>query len=389
MRLPLHVRPQPDESLKSWFIRLAHAHGEKVQSLAYRIWGRYPNFVEGNDIDRGNNTFVIESISHASGLSPADIYGMTLAAYQDWLWIEIASKGAVRWIRPIKDKNRHIPRFGQQVCFQCLRDDAEPYLRRSWRLSLHCMCPRHGCLLNDRCPVCEAPFMPQRGDIGSFVPPTETIMITCWKCGFDFRHAIPSSAESKVVAVHQQELLDTLSRGWTQINGRPIRSTLYFEGLWMLWAFFDSTRWSRTLAVRHDFAVTDAIENRYGGIDPLPPQRRLALLTHAMHYLNNWPASLVEALKSHHLASHKLLHFAMGSTRLTPFWLWEPIFLSCDQTMYVPTDEEINLAITYVRRRDGSVRASEVCELLNFKTRSSRRVYRRCKVALENLGVRL
>lgn len=380
MRLPVRVVPLPDESFTSWFVRLAYAHGEKVQSLAYRIFGRAPRVVGLRDIDRVGSEALVSEIAHVARLAVEDVRSTTLDSYRAWLWANAAGRHPHRWIRPVVDAAHSQKVFGQQACLACLKEDRTPYIRRSWRLSFHCLCPRHRCYLVDRCAYCGAPIWLHRGDIGVFTPGERAGMEWCPVCGTDRRMGLPPVV-SEDACVHQQRLLDTLERGWTEIGGRIVHSGLFFDGLWMLWSFLDSPKWAKALGLPN--GVAHHHRPRYGGIDGLPLMRRLHLLETSCRLLADWPHGLIAEMQRARVSSSALLRFSVSTIREAPFWLWEPIFLCRDRSPYVPSEGEIAETIQWVLKRDGTVRPTEVCRALNLATKSSSRITARCRSWVE------
>ena len=102
----LSVRPFPlkDELLSSWFVRLAHSNGDKVQSLAFRAFGRAQRFVNMGDMDRGGRLRVETILSAITGVSLERVQATSLAAYQGWLWAEASVRGPRRWVMPVGDR---------------------------------------------------------------------------------------------------------------------------------------------------------------------------------------------------------------------------------------------------------------------------------------------
>ncbi|MDO9253632.1 MAG: TniQ family protein [Hydrogenophaga sp.] len=377
-RLPVQVLPQFDEVFLSWFVRLAHAHGERVQSLAHQLWGRKRMMGLGSVFKvEGAN---LDPVSEATGLSPETIRSLTMESLVGLLWNEIEARGARKWVLPTLDKHRKTLRFGQQVCPGCLRDDAVPYFRKSWRLAFHTICPVHRNTLIDRCPCCGAPIILERLDIGMFVPTSQAVAYRCWKCGADLREAVQFSDVDLELSKHQMLLLDCLRRGWINVGGRVVYSTQFFEGLWILWSFLDDNRWSKGLGIDpQDGTREDRSMNRQS-LSHTSTKRRRALLEKAGNYLNDWPDRLVHDMSKLGLSGGKLFRFQKHyPSRGVPFWLWEPVHLFLDGTMYIPSDAEVLEVVRWVFARDGFVRANEVARLLNMRTRSNARVFEICR----------
>lgn len=372
-RLPVRIGLQADELLSSWFVRLAYAHGDKVQSLAHRIWGRSHGLLHQRDMDRGGLPVAMVRLAQVSRLPLERIEAATLGAYDGWLFTGMARRGAIHWVMPVVDHLHRRHAFGQQACPACMAGDEVPYFRRTWRLSLHCLCVKHRCRLVDRCAQCQAPLIAHRGDVGKFVPPIDAGPAYCPLCRHDHRSSPVAAVADALTIEHQRQLLDALSKGWINVAGAPVYSPLFFDGLWMLWSFLDAAPWSGPLSIK------DSEDTRYGGIDHLTPSRRLVILRASASILADWPDGLMEGMRANRLSSYRLLHFCVKSPRAAPFWLWEPVHLQRDRSMYAPSALEIQEAMRYVRQRTGRLRTADVCEALHFRTRSSARIARFCR----------
>lgn len=377
-QLPVQVLPQPEEVFLSWFVRLAHAHGERVQGLAHQLWGRKRMVGVGS-------VFQIEGehlgpVCDATGLSTEAVNDLTMESLVGFLWNDVQAKGARKWVLPTVDKHRRAQRFGQQVCPGCLRDDVVPYFRKSWRLAIHAICPVHRSTLIDRCQCCGSPILLERLDIGMFVPTAQAAPYRCWKCGTDLREADCAPDADETLIDHQLLLLDCLRRGWINVGGRVVYSTQFFEGLWILWSFLDDNRWSKGLGIASEVGARVVGSKNRMALSHGEPARRRALLCRAGGYLSDWPDRFITDMSKADLSGGKLFRFHKGfSSNDVPFWLWEPVHRYLDRTMYVPPDAEILEAARLVCTRDGFVRCSEVAKLLNMRTRSSARVFAMCR----------
>lgn len=155
-RLPIAPRPFRDETLSSWLGRIACRYGLDAPTLAACL--------AAPDITSDPPRAPIDDISpsldqialwaRASGVDPARLRRMSLAARnprrpRSWF----LNRGSPT-IRPV------MPRPSLPVCLACFEDDRasgeDGYLRASWLLAEHCVCPAHGRMLIDQCPSCHA-----------------------------------------------------------------------------------------------------------------------------------------------------------------------------------------------------------------------------------------
>jgi hypothetical protein len=75
---------------------------------------------------------------------------------------------------------------GIKICPQCLQESA--YCRKIWDWDIFKACPKHQCLLIQKCPSCQKDIKWSRPGVQ-----------TC-KCGFDFRTTLPERAKSYQVS---------------------------------------------------------------------------------------------------------------------------------------------------------------------------------------------
>ena len=184
---PVHVKPFPDELLSSWFMRLAQAHGLKVQTLFGLLFGAQRQ-IWNRDIDRQAPDWVIDGLSWYTATPKARVADTTLHAYVGRLFRELRSTYVLQWILPLQVT--HVQRaLGLQFCPQCLAEDREPHFRKRWRVALCTWCAKHGVMLRDRCPACGAPVIFHRRELGRFGIVDGGPMNQCYACDFDLRES--------------------------------------------------------------------------------------------------------------------------------------------------------------------------------------------------------
>lgn len=166
------------------------------QNCAY-AWFKGRNFLPpqvrkerplwNRDIDRLSPNWLIAEMCSHTGLSIEIGQATTLRGYEQILYPHFHSAGLLRWILPLKMYHRTRNGFGMQFCPACLAQDLEPYYRRRWRVGFTVFCPTHNCMLNDRCPRCEAPVIFHRLELGRPDVVNVGPLSACFKCGFDLR----------------------------------------------------------------------------------------------------------------------------------------------------------------------------------------------------------
>ena len=160
-RLGLVPRPQDDETLSSFLLRLARNHSAEPHEFCAMVWPGLHFWTR--DIDRTASNAVIESVARATGLASAEVERMTLRVLVERMGHPLTNTGIQHGILPVGVYHRVRRRHGQQYCPVCLKSDP-PYLRRRWRLEWVTCCDVHQRLLSDACPSCDAPFIPHRAN---------------------------------------------------------------------------------------------------------------------------------------------------------------------------------------------------------------------------------
>lgn len=191
---PLHPKPLSDELLSSWLVRLAHAHGLKVQTLCRLFFGN-EHQVWNRDIDRLAPAWLTESLSLHTATPYDVVRKTTLRVYEGRLYRRYQEASTLPWILPLRIFHRKHQGYGLQFCPRCLAEDMEPYFRKRWRVAFCTYCPTHGVMLHDRCPHCEEPVVFHRLELGETLRVDSGPLALCFNCGFDFRTA---SAEPPV-----------------------------------------------------------------------------------------------------------------------------------------------------------------------------------------------
>ncbi|MDD5249052.1 MAG: TniQ family protein [Rhodocyclaceae bacterium] len=185
---PVHFKPLPDELLSSWLVRLASAHGLKVQTLSrllagsdYQLWNR--------DLDRVSPAWLLDALCWKTATPPEVGVGTTLKAYEGKIYRTFHDSYVLPWILPLKMYHRTRRGYGLQFCGRCLATDPEPYFRKRWRVAFYTWCAIHNVMLQDRCPNCGAPVIFQRRELGRPKEVDGGSIAQCYACDFDFRES--------------------------------------------------------------------------------------------------------------------------------------------------------------------------------------------------------
>lgn len=184
--LPWRPKPQDDELLSSWLLRVARGNSAKLQTFCHLIWpGRQ---LWNRDLDAMSPSDIVRDLANLTGTHVDQASATTLRSLEGVLYDRVRVKNASRWILPLGVYHRTRRRGGQQWCAECLIADRQPYYRKNWRLAVASTCSRHGIVLADRCMDCSSPAVPHRG-IDPF----------CHVCGCDRRLYPHLSADSKAL----------------------------------------------------------------------------------------------------------------------------------------------------------------------------------------------
>lgn len=352
---PAHIKPQSDELLSSWLVRLAAAHSLKLHTFCTLAWSRDKQ-IWNRDIDKCADESMLDLLVEKTGTPRDVVIHTTLAAYQGWLYERHNPYGNTQWIMPVGVYHRTRKHFGLQFCPRCLAEDVEPYYRRSWRLAFVSFCEVHHISLFDRCPKCGAANNFHRNELGhrrKWI--TESITL-CHACQYDLRNASGITVEQislSRVLDFQKSLTKTIKQGWIDVVGYgAVYSHLYFKVLHQLMKVCATGRGAMALcqAVRSELGIEtlkSELQGRERDIERLHIDARRNILDMARYMLDEWPHRFIYLCYSHKVWSTTLLRdFSQA-----PFWYWSVIHDHLYRISYTPSDQEIHSAIEHLNRR--------------------------------------
>lgn len=345
-------------------MRLAHANGLKAQSLANRVFGTQSSFW-ARDQDKLASPVVIERLSELTGQEPDDLRALTLAAYEGTLYCGHNPFGNTRWILPLGIYHRTRRRYGTQFCPLCLFDDAEPYFRRRWRMALATMCDRHGVMLHDRCPACEAPIIWFRNELGHRRELAIGQSAKCWQCGFDLRRAPaigpPAIDGQSIMAL--RSIVAFYDFGWWFVGDRSLPyAHLYFDVLRHLVGWLPHKTWHKLLkgvatraAWQTEYPYARAFEAR-------TVDERHHLLATAVWLLQDWPNRFIGLASEAGLSQAHVLY----GQRL-PCWFESEVRCALGAGFGSPSAEEVASAASHLRQQGVSVSAHALERLIGSR----------------------
>lgn len=185
---PVHPHRLPDELLSFWILRTAHANRIKLQTFTNVTFGRDAS-PWARDIDRSASPVFLATLAERTGSTLDELKGGMLSGYEGIVFERHNAAGNTPWILPLGIYHRTRRAYGMQFCPECLFWDEVPYFRRRWRLAFATICDRHGTLLHDRCPECQAPVIYFRNDLGLRWKGSLSGHTLCWRCQCDLRRA--------------------------------------------------------------------------------------------------------------------------------------------------------------------------------------------------------
>lgn len=369
---PVHLKPYHNELLSSWMLRLAHAHGLKLQTFYSIIFGKNKN-IWNRDIDKYAPDWLIERLSIATGTEVGCVLNTTLKSYESILYESHQPNGNTRWLNPLGIYHRTHKNFGLQFCPLCLKHDQDPYFRKSWRLALFTECEKHHILLHDRCPNCGNAVNFHRAEMGirSLIKPKS--VVTCFKCSYDLRNAPINrmNCNDWQTLIIYRAILDFHELGWLFTDKIVVQySHQLFDVLRHLCALVSSNRRASCLlpfiATKLGFDTSAIQRSKSRLFEKCNVQTRRVLLHCAIWLILDWPRRFIEICNTNNLSSAYLLQDYSDP----PFWFYSIIEEHLNQSRYSPTESEIRAAklhLSTIGEKDNITRVSQILGYATLK----------------------
>lgn len=331
---PFHFKPLEDELLSIWLIRLAHAHGYKVEQLCVLLLG-CGRRLWNSDVDKFQPRLLREALKRVTGITDAQLDAASLHSFEGFISDYFNAQGGSCWIVPLHIYHRIRKSPGLSYCPACLASDSVPYFRRAWRLSFVTACPHHGVELLDACPECSAPLAPHRVDIGpnGFIPGPDRILY-CPACGHDLRKAASSTAQPLLVDWTSRLLAASRDGyiGWGSCEG--VHSVLFFNGLRML-----------VTAIRKRVVPAGGGSSHTRNFDFLTVAQRRETMAHVAAAIAQGPEGLQTYARAHGINLSDVQH----SGNQLPFWLAQAL-IPITRIQHPKRSREEVTAIAHVAR---------------------------------------
>lgn len=339
---PYRPRPLPDELLTSYLLRIAAGLDLRPSRFLSAVWGSERSLLN-QDLDNFAPAHVAVRVATGTGIDIAEVHATTLADYVGTLLITHNPKGRNPWLLPTTIKSNDRRRRGLQFCPVCLATDRTPYFRRRWRLAFATMCTTHAVMLRDGCPSCGEIVHCHRA-----LSPRH-----CFRCGASL--CVPSSpAPRHDHLVWQRELEQSLERGWSMLDGHPVRAHVLFAIVRQIAALLvngpraPALRAATVQSLGGEAASFQKITRRQP-IEYLELADRHRLLDMVERLMRGWPINFVQCcLEAKLHRSH-----AIKDMTNPPFAYERVMRAYLDATPYHASEPEVAAAAAWLRRTEG------------------------------------
>lgn len=299
---PVRFAPESDELLSSWALRISHTNVVRAEGMVSSVF-KVGHPIWNRDIDRGDAPEVLARLGRCMDVPVEALIRSTLRSFEGLLADEVARSARTPGIIPLSVFHRTRRAAGLMFCPECLRASDGSYYRKQWRIAYFSACARHGCVLLERCPGCDAPLAPHRSDMrpGTHLGPSSTVHVCCWRCGLNFSevHAVTAGAGETLLARCAEK---ALADGNFSLGEMIIRSPAFFLGVHALCL----AAWRQLRG--------DARANTFEQED-IPT--RSEILERVGDWLADWPEVFVRHARQNRFSASSIAL----SRRSLPFWL--------------------------------------------------------------------
>ncbi|MCK9490712.1 MAG: TniQ family protein [Sulfurimonas sp.] len=204
IKIPIEVKPYPDEILSSWIIRNSIANGSDPSSFVGGIWHEFRAW--SRDIDRHLSSGKASKLSKITSLSKEQVKNLTLEPIIETITSRTSLNPKATWYFVIPTGTRGTTRInGAHFCSKCLALP-NPYIKKQWKLAWNVACPIHKQLLISSCQNCNKVFSPHLIDY------MNTKIYICTNCGFDLRKSSVIDSDKEALSL-QESLNDAIFNG--------------------------------------------------------------------------------------------------------------------------------------------------------------------------------
>ncbi len=348
MILPKHPHPQPGELLSSWLYRLAQANTYKPHTFYNKVLC-YKGAIWNIDIDRHPAEKLLRLLSAKSGQPVERLIGLSLGAYEGYLFESLRRHGNSRGLLSLGLYHRQRLRAGLQYCPLCLSGGIVPYYRRHWRLAVFALCERHSCCLLDRCTACDFPVMFHRNGVGRQQEILRRGLQLCFHCGVDLCHAVstfPSTLPSDAVAAYHRLISDISSEAPTSHLFPGSSMLAIVQGLYIITVVLTGRNGKRLrevisldMSIPMPLGIQQHMEFEYR-----EASERVVILSAVAWMLCDWPHRFLDLCTRANLTRSAFFDHLTAM----PYWLSVVVNGYLDRRPYRPDEEEIAAAFRYL-----------------------------------------
>lgn len=366
-KFPLKLRPEDDELLSSWLVRLSLLHRTMPMTFTNLYMPETRNQFWVADIDLQGDPVLLSAVSAKSGVLPETLHAMTLKSYEGFLVENVYGKTrATKFVNPLALRGRRSTLPGLRYCPLCLREDERQYYRKKWRLAFSVVCTKHHCFLNDRCPKCSTPLTP-------YLACKAGRLDVCYKCGRVLGNTTISEPDSEKIVTVVENLYKILDDGYVMRAEVPVYSHLYFSVLHQILRLMLSRHYG--LRMREAVGIDSLEVTGCKTFELVPIRDQARMLIKAAWLLEDWPHRFIAICGRQKLFSSSLLKDLEDA----PFWYWRVVMEKLYYPDKVITVEEILKATEFMEKR-----GMPVSELSLSKMLGVRQVFRKRSVKMGN-----
>lgn len=348
-KFPVKVMPFDDEVLSSWFYRLSiynHSHPSTFFNL---FFPHIKNYFWSGDIDINVIHDLLSEIAYKAHLPYEVLYNTTLRAYEGVVYHDY-NCGRNNFITLIKRRGRHNLSHGQRVCPLCLQEDEIAYFRKSWRLSVNCICAKHGAWLIDRCDECGNPLM-------LYVQNQQDAHLRCYCCKKPLANMNTSTC-SKEEQFMQLKIDNIVDKGYFEFEEKRVHSLAFFEGFSIFIKIILAKQKHKGLCGAEAYKEFHCENGRRSDFrDKIDMITMLYLVRDIMRILES------NETLSRFIGDNRIGKTEIAFTSALPFWLSQAIYHSIESPRVV-SQIEIEHILSYLLNKNGKVTLEMVNKLI-------------------------
>lgn len=245
----------PGEVFSSWCWRIAVHLGKHIETVL-KIWGiAVPSFW----LDFGIVKLDLKRLAASTMFS--------MENFEDFRRLQSTALSYPEFACLTTEPLNQLPIY--RYCEQCLSTDPKPYIRYEWRISTNYICMKHGTILRERCPHCQARIDLSRFKKYAFYKmKKDTFSIRlCQQCGADLCSTKSAYLPDRLfpnVLLFQEEMLSCLfgkqnplcdEWGHPEFFEEINKSQLTKE---QMWSYFQLPAFTNLLQTLHHLSLKNA-----------------------------------------------------------------------------------------------------------------------------------